>query len=996
MSFSFVHPTALWLLLLLPLLWAFTLGARPALRRGLAQPGSSARRTDRAQSARFSLRLVWPRLLLRTLLLLALVLALAGIQLVRPVGDTTVAFLIDGSDSVSPAQREAAIAFVADALATRDQNDQAAVVVFGQNALVEWAPARLLQLDRLTSTPLASRTNIAEAIRLGLALLPADTQKRLVLLSDGRENAGRAAEAARLAAARGVPIDIVPLPGTTGPDVLVSGIDAPDTAREGQEVPLQVVLESSIATSGQLQIFADGELLQTQPVAIAPGTTRLPITIPGGEAGFRRYEVRLEAEGDAQPLNNRAAAFTTVQGPPRVLLVASAEERVAPLREALEASSVRVEWLTPEQVPANQAQLREYGAIMLVDVLARDVPRAVQEALPVYVREQGGGLAMIGGRESFGAGGWRRSPVAAALPVELDPQDSVQRPDLALVLVIDRSGSMAEGAGLGLTKLDLAKEAVYQASLGLEQRDEIGVVGFDIVANWVLPVQKLPGLADIEQALSTFNADGGTNIRSGIAPAAETLASSEARVKHVILLTDGIADSNYADLIDQMRADNVTISIVSIGANANPALREIAERGGGRFYRVDRLADVPTIFLSETVIVAGRDIIEGQFTPAVALPAPLVRGLESLPPLYGYNATEPRTTARTILVSPDSKPVLAQWQYGLGRSLAWTSDLKGQWAREWLAWPNFARFAGGMLDALLPPPQGDRLALQTRTDGARTILDVTAQDERGQPLEDVQLEGRLLGPDDQGAPLSFAQVGPGRYRAVVTTDEPGVYLAQLAALDQDGQAVGNLASGIVVAYSPEYRVSAGTTAEGTAPLLAELATATAGRQAPLPADVFAAPGQPVGEVEEIALPLLWLALVLWPLDIALRRLLLRPGDMGALVRHLPLGRLGRTRAAAPASAETTVARLQAARARRQSPPRAAPPSVPVEPSTSSPAPPPAPPRTPPARGPKPSAPPSAHPDDALASLLASRKRARRSRSPNDGGTGNPPEQGEQG
>ena len=84
-------------------------------------------------------------------------------------------------------------------------------------------------------------------------------------------------------------------------------------------------------------------------------------------------------------------------------------------------------------------------------------------------------------------------------------------------MVIDRSGSMAETSGNGRTKLDLAKEAVYQASLGLTPRDQISLIAFDDTADAVLPLQKLPSAVEIEQALSSFNAGSGTNIRPGIA-----------------------------------------------------------------------------------------------------------------------------------------------------------------------------------------------------------------------------------------------------------------------------------------------------------------------------------------------------------------------------------------------------------------------------------------------------------------------------------------------
>lgn len=888
MQLTYIYPLALWLLLLLPLLWLFTFSTRSV---GYTRLGR---------------RRFWGLLVLRSLALVALVLALAGAQLVRSVDNLTVVFLIDGSDSVAPAQRQHAIEFVNAAMAEGRASDQAAIIVFGQNALVERAPNDLTPLRQLTSAPIATRTNIAEAIQLGMALFPSDAQKRLVLLSDGNANEGRAFEAARLAAVRGIPLDVVNLPDAAGPDVLLSTLDAPDIAREGQDVTIVAHIRSSFATSGQLQILADGELIETRAVALDAGTTTVPITVAGGEAGFRRFEVRLEAQGDTQPLNNRAAAFTAVQGPPRVLLIATDPDRAAPLQEALEAASARVELLSPNQVPADQATLKRYTAIILVDLLAREVPSSLQNALPVYVREQGGSLAMIGGRESFGAGGWRRSPLVAALPVELDPKDTEERPDVALALVIDRSGSMAEGTDGGRTKLDLAKEAVYQSSLGLEQNDQIGVVAFDTAANWIMRMQLLPDVFNIEQALSAFDDGGGTDIRSGIALAAAELPSIDAKTKHVILLTDGLADSNYADLIAEMRSAQITITVVSIGSDANPELRQIAELGGGRFYHIETIEDVPRVFLAETVTVAGRDIVEEPFTPAIALPAPVVRGLGELPPLYGYNATEARESARTILVSPDGKPILAQWQYGLGRSIAWTSDFKGQWARDWVTWSGFPHFVGGLLDTLLPPQQTEGLALEAQASDGQATVDVIVRDAEGRPVDAATLDGRLLDPQDQGISLNFTQVGAGRYRAVAPTDNPGVYLAQIAVLDGEGQALGNLSGGVVVAYSPEYSAR-----EDSPQILAALAESTNGREAPAPAAIFEPTEQRVGVTQEIGLPLLWLALLIWPIDIALRRLFLRRSDFAPLLNRLPLRRTHPQAGVADA----TISRLQAARSR---------------------------------------------------------------------------------
>jgi uncharacterized membrane protein len=882
---SFITPAALALLILLPLIWAIALLA----------------------PRRFAAWRFWSSLILRSVIFIALIFALAGAQFVRPVSELATIFLIDASDSVAPAQRERSVQYIEEALGAMNPGDQAGIVVFGDNALVEQAPGALSTISRISSVPIATRTNIQDAIQLGLALFPADTQKRLVLLSDGGENNGRAIDAANLARVRGVPIDVVSLPSARGPDALISAVDLPSAAREGQDIAMNVAVNASFATSGRLQVFVDGQLAAEQDVTIESGSNTFPLRIPAGEAGFRRIEVRLDADGDAEAQNNRAAAFTEVQGPPRILMLASDSSRATNLQSALEAANVRVDLRAPNEAPADLALLGEYAGIIIVDTPSRDLPRPLLEALPIFVRELGRGLAMIGGEESFGAGGYRRTQLEEALPVHLDPQDTSQLPDLALTMVIDHSGSMADtSGGDGRTNLDLAKEAVYQASLGLTRQDQLGLVVFDTEADWILPVQQVPSPVEIEQALSRFGPDGGTNIRAGIELAAQALPLVDAKIKHVILLTDGIADSNYGDLIDQMRNQGVTISTVAIGRDANLNLRQIAEQGGGRFYQVEQVTDVPRIFLQETIVVAGRDIIEEQFTPAVALSTAALRGLDGLPPLYGYNGTELKDSARAFLVTPDGKPILAQWQYGLGRAVAWTSDLKGQWGRDWVSWDQFPAFTSGLLDLLLPPRVIEQLTLQATASGAQAVLELNAQDAQGRPLNDLALEGRLVDPEDQGAPIRFIQVGPGRYRATAPTQETGVYLAQVAATDAQGQPLGAVSAGLAVSYSPEYGEQ-----RQNAQLLRELAEATDGRVDPPSSAIFDPLSQSVGAVREISIPLLWLALLLLPIDIALRRLFLRTSDF------LP-GFVARLRPARSTAGPTeSMSRLSAAKRRAQ-------------------------------------------------------------------------------
>src|SRR6266508_6770996 len=507
MRLSFVFPNTLWLLLLLVPLWALA----------LAVP-------RRLSPARF-----WGSLLLRTVLIAVLVMALAGARLVRGVDDLTTVFLIDSSDSVSPSARGQAEAFVQEALKTMRQNDRAAVVVFGENALVERAPSDERTLGRLTSAPVAARTNIQDAIQLGPALLPADTEKRLVLLSDGGENSGHALEAARVATARGVPIDYVDLSAPSGgSEALIAGLDAPTNVRQGQQFELVATVESNVAQPARLRIFGDEKVLLEQNVQLQPGQNRFSLKVDAKGQGFQRYRAQIEPQNDVRAQNNQADAIVRVGGAAKVLLVEGQPGEGRVLKDALAAANVTAETTAPEAMPADLTGLGDYEAVVLINVPARALPVKLVANLPAYLRELGKGLILIGGDRSYGVGGYSHTPIEEALPVYMDVRDRQERPDLALIFIIDKSGSMnachcsgpnrqtARSFESGPRKVDIAKDAIVQATAVLRERDTVGVVAFDSTAHWVLPAGlRGPNNDTIRNAVAPIEPEGGTNVHAG-------------------------------------------------------------------------------------------------------------------------------------------------------------------------------------------------------------------------------------------------------------------------------------------------------------------------------------------------------------------------------------------------------------------------------------------------------------------------------------------------
>ncbi len=942
---SFIYPEMLWLLAGVALIWAVAL----LTPRRLAP-------------WRF-----WASLGLRTALALALILAVAGAQLVLPVDRLTTVFLLDGSDSLPPSARAQAETFIQEALQQMPEEDRAAIVVFGGNALVERAPSADPRLGRISSVPVATRTNLEEAIQLGLALFPADAQKRMVLLSDGGENEGRGVEAARLAAARGVPIDIVNLVlSSSDAEALVARIEAPARVREGQLATIVATIESTVAQSARVRLLGDGGALAEERVALEPGANEVRFSVEVGGTGFQRFRVQIEPERDGRAQNNEAAALIQVQGPPRILLVAEQRAEAVPLLTALQATNMVAEILSPDIMPTDLAGLSAYDAVALVNTPARSLPVGAMAALPAYVRDLGRGLLMVGGDSSFGVGGYGRTPVEEIMPVYMDVRDREERPDLALVFVIDKSGSMdachcaspdrssAQLQSAGTRKIDIAKEAVAQAAALLGPQDTLGVISFDSRALQTMPATQGATVDQVLDAMAAVEPRGSTNVRAGLLEAEELLKGVDARLKHIVLLTDGWGTgSDQTDIAGRLREQGVTMSVVAAGGGSADYLERLAHAGGGRYYPAQDMAEVPQIFVQETITTVGNYIVERPFTPVAIGQSPVLAGLDALPPLYGFNGSTIKASARAVLATDDKQPLLVTWQYGLGRSAAWLSDAKGQWAIEWLGWEGFPRFAAQLVGAVLPADGGQDSHIEVSVAGGETVVQLIT--EPGQ--ENLEVTATLIGTDGTRHTVPLPQIGPSRYQGRLESPAPGTYLVQISGAAAD-RVVLQETAGLVVPYSSEYRGSQANPA-----LLAELASLTAGTTLASPADAFAPVKGEVTQAQEIGLPLLLLALCLLPLDIALRRLMLRRDDFGAA--RAWAAAWSRRPAATPPPPDATLERLQGAKRRAGARISGAEPTPPRRPADEA-----------PRAAPPPQAPPPAA-EDPLERLRAAKERARR-------------------
>jgi len=371
-------------------------------------------------------------IMLRTVVVLLLVLLLACPMLVRKSLRTTVIAVVDRSQSI-PAQRsEAALDFLSQAVKSRSGDDQLAVVDVAEAASISKLPSTDTAIRRRNTTLVGQQTRLAAGVEMAMAIAPPDTATRIVLLSEGNETEGDLKEAAKTAAANKIPIDVVPLEYRYASEVLFKRLAAPPHARSGQTISLRFILNSTANVTGKLLLTLNDKPVDlvpdspevALPVELKEGTNVKTVSIPVGTRGMHKFEAVFmpdDPQQDRIAENNRASAMTYVTGPGHVLVVDADSTSSQALMHALQATDMEVRYSPVADLPSDLAMLLDTDAIVLANVDCGSVTFQQQEMLRRYVNDLGGGLVVVGGPNSYGAGGWIGSPLADVLPVDLDP-----------------------------------------------------------------------------------------------------------------------------------------------------------------------------------------------------------------------------------------------------------------------------------------------------------------------------------------------------------------------------------------------------------------------------------------------------------------------------------------------------------------------------------------------------------------------------------------------
>lgn len=840
----------------------------------------------------------WPQraisFLLKSSAVALITLALVDLRTTRadPVGSAVV-FVIDVSESVPDALLERARSKIGETLAEAaalpaEGRPVVRVVVFADRAvevpLPEAArgPEDVPPLPRLEPTGGVPGTDIGAGLRHALGLFPKGRRGRLVLVSDGHRTRGSLSEDAELLARFGFPVDYLGVDDLPlRRELMVLGL-APTTEAPKPRVPfeLALALDATVPMEARCELRLDGEALASRTFALAGGRheERFEVTIP--EGGDRKVDATCEPVAEADDTfktNNLYETLVSLEEKPKVLYVEGETRFRGNLTTAL-STDFDVETRGPRGTPAALSDASRFDLIIVSDVPRvgdsglDNMTTAQMRTLERYARD-GGGLLFLGGPGAFGPGGYGQTALERdVLPVRLDIDRRQEMPGLALVLAMDRSGSMSGN------KIELAKKAAMETLNVLQPSDLLGVFPFDTRATELVPLQRASNRFRITDAVSRLRPGGGTNIFGGLDAAYQALVKASAKVKHIILMTDGQSNRNgVVELATQARLDRITISTVAVGSGSDTdLLRRVAKAAGGRYYFTNSPNQLPQLFLKETSEVTRKALVETRFRPKVT---PRFRGLQmfsgmdlaAAPPLLGYVSTRAKPQAEVLMTTHLGEPLLARWRLGLGRVVVWTSDVKSRWSQLWLAWPGYAKFWRQVVRDHLRVDEGTpTMALETSIRGDQLVVALDAIDDDDRFIDGMRHAVTATGPDGEARPLELLQVAAGRYEGRLTMDAFGPWTVNgrhhAPGTPDDDPGFESRAT-IVWPFPDEYRSPSPDLGE-----IAALAARTGGVEAPTAATLTAPiDGEILAEAPTWPRWLPWV-LVLLVLDVTLRRI----------------------------------------------------------------------------------------------------------------------------
>ena len=740
----------------------------------------------------------------RILILMLIVIGICDITINLKGKNICTVFVLDVSDSMSNFKSEG-IKFIDNAIKEIPKNNKAGVIVFGDNAAVDKFMDKSKEYKEIKSAPTINSTNIEDAINSSLGLFDKGSAKRIVLITDGEENKGDLLKSIPVIKKENIDLKVYKVDNAIGDEAYVEEVKVPDNISMGEEFSVITKIQSNVQTKAKLTRFSGRDKKGEQEVQLEKGSNTFVFKDVQTTGGFKSYRVLIEPDKDSNKNNNEFSCFTNVISKPNILVIEGSQGSSAGVVETLKAANSQFNVILASGAPRSLNELLEYKTIIFSDVHVDDLNKGFMENIESYVKDYGGGVVTFGGKSSYALGGYKDTALEKILPVNMDKKGKNEVPQISISLVIDKSGSMSGGEE-SVSKLTLAKEAAMRSLDNLRAIDEINVIAFDDKYQKVVERQKVNDKEEIKGMIAGIASGGGTSIYPALEEAYKTQAESNAKIKHIILLTDGhdaFGISNYSDLIGNINNAGITLSTVSVGEDADSTLLErLAEMGKGRTYHTDKYTDIPRIFAKEVLLSTGTYIINEEFTPKVVSNHEILNGVladSSLPTLLGYVGTSIKDKAIEILSSSHDEPILAANQYGLGKTVSWTSDISGEWSGNFLTWNKGAQLIKNSIYWTIPDLSDEGKVSITQS-GNEAVVEFYSDSVK----DGSKIKGIYNSETGESEEIELNQEEPGKFVGRVKLSKLGFYTFNIRE-ENRGEILNNYNGAFSFQYSDEYK-----------------------------------------------------------------------------------------------------------------------------------------------------------------------------------------------
>lgn len=742
-------------------------------------------------------------LALNSVMIASLVLALCGIHIQKNTNVETTIFLLDVSDSMASSEKEV-VEFVNNALKECPKDGQIGIVAFGEDTKVEQFVSKKVAFQGFQTTPVTTSTNLERAVQTAMSMFGQETGKRLVMISDGKENEGNLSNMVYSLTGNQVDVQVKKIENEIGNEVYIDSVQVSETVKIGDKFNVEVTVQSNVRTTARLSLFQGSRLKKRQDVELQTGKNTFVFQDTQTEEGLKTYRAVIEPADDNQILNNEYTAFTQAKQNEKILLIEGKSGQGTEFCRLLDSINIRYDRLTPKAAPTTLKEMMEYKAMITLDVYADDLAEGFLDCLEAYVKDYGGGYIAIGGENSYALGGYRDTSIEKVLPVNMNLEGEKQIPSMSTVYVIDHSGSMSDG-GVE-SKLALAKEATIAALENMREIDEVGVLEFDDAYRWVSKIKKLTDKDDIEEAIDSIHIGGATSIYPAVKAAYEKVKESSGELKHIVLLSDGEDEfpfSQYTDILEGMEKEHITLSTVKVGDDVNDYMMEqLAEAGGGRCFSSKSGEDLPRIFAQEVFLASESYLNNREFTPVLKQKGKILKGVveEGVPKLLGYIATSPKELATVHLESDTQEPILASWQYGLGKTIAFTSDGENKWTGQFASWDKYGTMWKNMIQYVIMEEEEGNGKVEVEQNGSTAHICYTT-DNYG---KDSKVSVIYTDEEGKQKTIGLEPTGSGKFESDIKFSEIGLYMLNVTRKEGD-ETVDSKNTAVAMQYSREYR-----------------------------------------------------------------------------------------------------------------------------------------------------------------------------------------------